>query len=395
MRIFVVGNINSGKSHIVNKLIKKYPSYNILSIDEFRKKHSDGSIEKEIQTRNIFANEIIKHKDSIIEFSGGNTITSLFVDKLRQNSVVILEVEENVNICLERTKSKDFSKIPYPTYSESLEDTIRRLDIEFRNNCIEKNFMNTVLQHYKVNSNDDINELPLDQFEITIKLVDSFENIYDCLFAFGSLGRREVKKYSDVDLFLKTANNVSIVEDQIKNIFPESEIIIQRNQIDAYINNHLLEINLIQDLKDAQLFYKKSEIKNVSNTILLGNEELNLSLENLLKNFNYDFKDEFTYTISRLKYYVNSLPRLILKNDLYKFYFHNNIIVHEYVKLVYFINGNRDYSYLPRHSYEMINTFIWKRLIFTFDKDQEEHYNVIKELTEDIILRAYEYLNNI
>lgn len=37
MRIFVVGNINSGKSHIVNKLIKKYPSYNILSIDEFRK----------------------------------------------------------------------------------------------------------------------------------------------------------------------------------------------------------------------------------------------------------------------------------------------------------------------------------------------------------------------
>ncbi|NLG81943.1 MAG: hypothetical protein GX490_05440 [Bacilli bacterium] len=145
MRIFVVENINSGKSHIVNKLIKKYPSYNILSIDEFRKKHSDGSIEKEIQTRNIFANEIIKHKDTIIEFSGGNTITSLFVDKLRQNSVVILEVEENVNICLERTKSKDFSKIPYPTYSESLEDTIRRLDIEFRNNSIEKNFMNTVL----------------------------------------------------------------------------------------------------------------------------------------------------------------------------------------------------------------------------------------------------------
>ncbi|NLG81942.1 MAG: hypothetical protein GX490_05435, partial [Bacilli bacterium] len=102
------------------------------------------------------------------------------------------------------------------------------------------------------------------------------------------MGRREVKKYSDVDLFLKTANNVSIVEDQIKNIFPESEIIIQRNQIDVYINNHLLEINLIQDLKDAQLFYKKSEIKNVSNTILLGNEELYLSLENLLKNFSYD-----------------------------------------------------------------------------------------------------------
>lgn len=49
MRIFVVGNINAGKSYIVSKLVKKYPLYKVLSIDEFRKKYSDSRIEKGVR----------------------------------------------------------------------------------------------------------------------------------------------------------------------------------------------------------------------------------------------------------------------------------------------------------------------------------------------------------
>lgn len=395
MRIFVVGNINSGKSYIVNKLAKKFPSYKILSIDEFRKKYSDGTNEKEIETRKIFAEAILNYKDAIIEFSGGIAITSLFIDKLRINSILVIEVEEDVDMCIERTINKDFSKIPYPTYGESLKDTIRRLDLEFKNHCIEKNFHKCILCHYKVKSIIDIDELPLEQYEITIKLVDEFESYYDCMFAFGSLGRREINKYSDVDIFIKTTDSITLVEEKIKNIFPNSEILIQKHQIDIYIKNHLLELCLITDLKEAQLFYYKSEIKDVNQTILLKYDRLNLELEQLLRDYVYDFKEEFIFTISRFKYYVKTLPRIILKNDLYKYYFHNNIIVHEYVKLVYFIKGNRNFSYLPRHAYEMIDSSIWKILIFTFDKDLEEHYSEIKKCSDDIIAKAYEYLKGI
>ncbi|MGI6769164.1 MAG: nucleotidyltransferase domain-containing protein [Bacilli bacterium] len=395
MRIFVVGNINAGKSYIVSKLVKKYPLYKVLSIDEFRKKYSDSTIEKELETRKIFADEIINSKDAIIEFSGGNTIASLFIDKLRVNSCVVLEVEENLDICLERINTKDFSKIPYPAFNESLSETIIRLDFEFKNNCIESNFNNKILYHYKINSSINIDDLPLDQYEMTIRLVDELENKYDCLFAFGSLGRGELNKYSDVDIFLKTKDSIAIVENKIKEIFPNSEIIIQRDQIAIYIQNYLLEINIITNLKEAQLFYVKSEIKNIDRTILLGDDKLKLELEKLLNDYIYNFKEELAFTISRLKYYVKSLPRIMGKKDLYKYYFHNNIIIHEYVKLIYFINGNRSYSYLPRYAYEMVDLNIWRKLIYTFEEDQEKHYNNIKKLTDDIISRAYNYLNSI
>ena len=253
MRIFVVGNINSGKSYIVSKLKKKYSSYKVLSIDEFRKNYSDGSIDKEICTRNLFSEEILKSNDAIIEFSGGNTITSLFINELRLNSIIIIEVQEKLDICIDRIKNKDFSKIPYPVYSEKLEETIKRLDNEFKNDCIKLNFKNRILSHYKINSSLDINELPLDQYAYTINLTDKLLNKYDCLFAFGSLGRREVQKYSGVDLFIKTENSIDEVLKEIKDIYPSSEIIIQKNQLAIYINNILIELNIIKDLKEAQL----------------------------------------------------------------------------------------------------------------------------------------------
>ena len=263
MRIFVVGNINAGKSYVASKLKKKYPSYKFLSIDEFRINYSDGSIDKEMHTRAIFAAEILKNKDAIIEFSGGETITTLFVDELRINSIVIIEVQEELDVCIERIKNKNFSIIPYPVYSEKLEETIKRLDNEFKNEIIKSNFKESILSHYKIHSSLDINELPLDQCDYTIKLTDYFLNKYDCLFAYGSLGRREIQKYSDVDLFIKTDKSIDEVFKDVKDVFPESEIIVQRNQLAIYINGILIELNIIKDLKEAQLYYVKSEIKRV------------------------------------------------------------------------------------------------------------------------------------
>ena len=67
MRLFVVGNISSGKSYFIDKIKPLLPNYHILKIDEYRKSYCDGSLEKEIQMWIDFPNEIIKHNNVIVE----------------------------------------------------------------------------------------------------------------------------------------------------------------------------------------------------------------------------------------------------------------------------------------------------------------------------------------
>ena len=39
MKIFVLGNINAGKSYAIERLCKLLPDYTVLQIDEYRKKY--------------------------------------------------------------------------------------------------------------------------------------------------------------------------------------------------------------------------------------------------------------------------------------------------------------------------------------------------------------------
>jgi hypothetical protein len=392
VRLFVVGNINAGKSFVVNKLKNLYPNYPVLSIDEYRKQFADGTIEKEEATRKLFADDIVKYCNAIIEFSGGSTISSLFVERLRMNSVVVLEVKKTVDKCIDRLAQKDFSTIPYPKYSERIEDTIKRLDEEFAKGAIDQNFKETVLGKLIINSNDDLKELPLKQYEQTIHLVERLEGQYSSMFAFGTMGRRKLNRYSDVDLFLWTQDPVEIVQSRIISLYPNAEIILQKNQIAVFNDGVLIEINVIKELREAQLFYKKSEIRNVRETVLLGDNQLIESLQELLDTYKDDFRDEFIFTMERLKYYVNSLPRISLKGDLYKYYFHSNIVVHEYLKLSYFLKGFKEYSYLPKNAHQFLSENEWGSLLYSFGNKQKEHYNTVKELVEELIEKANKYL---
>ena len=110
MKIFILGNINSGKSYVITKLKNIFPNYQILTIDNYRIKYADGSLEKELETRKLFADDILKYDNAIIEFSGGKTITDLFINELKVNSFIIIEVYEDVNVCIKRIKDKDFQK---------------------------------------------------------------------------------------------------------------------------------------------------------------------------------------------------------------------------------------------------------------------------------------------
>ncbi|MDY0277827.1 MAG: hypothetical protein RBQ97_07060 [Acholeplasma sp.] len=391
MRVFIVGNINAGKSYFAEKLKTVLTNYKYLSIDSYRINYGDGSVEKEIECRKLFAEDILEFNDSIIEFSGGETITSLFINRLRKNSFIIFEVKEDVKVCLSRLTEKDFAKIPYPKYEEKIEDTILRLDEEFKNDVLKINFNNSYLARYEVSSGYDISKLPLKQYENTIRIADKFDGLCKCLIAYGSLGRNELEAYSDVDLFMVSDIDFQDILSEIRCLFNNSEIIVQRNQIDIFDDDQLIELTVVNSIEEILLYYVKSEIKDISKTILISKGDCEEKLTSMVTNYKYDFLSEFDYTLSRLQYYSNSLKRIIKKNDLYKYYFHSNIVIHEYIKLKYYMLNKREFSYLPKYAFNFINIEEFTILTFSVEKEMSEHQNKVAKLVDKISIEAKKY----
>jgi predicted nucleotidyltransferase len=395
MKIFVLGNINSGKSYVVSKLKTIFPDYQILAIDEYRLNYSNGTLNSELKTRNLFANDILKHNNAIIEFSGGSTITNLFIDELRLNSFIIIEVTVDVNVCLKRIKNKDFSKVPYPIFEESLENTIIRLDQEFKDDIIKTNFKDKFLHYFKISSKVELNLLPLKQYAEALKISNHLQNGYKAIISYGSLGRHKMNQNSDLDIFLYTNKTIDAVYKDLLLIYQNSKFLFLNNQIAIYYEDQLIELSVISNLEDIQLYYVKSEIKNIKKTILLGYDQYHEQIENIVKNYKENFVDEFKYTMHRLEYFNLSLERLIKKNDDYKYFFHTNIIIHEYIKLKFFMAGKREYSYLPLNSFNYISYDAFQKLVYCVGDDKIKHSENVNNLVKQILNKANVYLNTI
>lgn len=309
MRLFVVGNISSGKSFLIEKIKKVLPEYEVLKIDDYRTNHCDGSLEAELKMWKDFPREIIKYCNVIVELSGGGEVTKNINELLKENSFLTIYVDTDVETCLERSKNKDFSKIPYPKeFSESIEEIIERLGKDF-DKCIEEEWKKSI-NIIKVNSDIDVSSLPLRQYHELLKLSDTLKEIRGSLFSFGSTGRGEMSKSSDVDTFFLTKIPLEDLYGILSYNFDcvnimGKEFVIRENGI-------LLEVNCIEDINDARLFYNRSLITNPRKTILKDGYNI---MNDLIKysNEHINLDDEVDYIIERLDYYVESLPRIIEK----------------------------------------------------------------------------------
>jgi hypothetical protein len=240
-----------------------------------------------------------------------------------------------------------------------------------------------------------LDDLPLKQYENAFKIADSFIGKCDCLVAYGYLGRQELSRNSDIDLFLISSLNISIVENELRSLFPEADFLLQDNQIDVFYDNQLTELTVVPNLETIQLYYVKSEIKNIEKTLLLGYEECKSKLIELVQKYRYSFLEEFDFTLARLEYYTRSLERIIKKNDLYKYFFHTNIIIHEYIKLKYFIGGNREYSYLPKNALNYLDISKFQSLNYKIGDNQKKHQEVVLLLVDEIINEANCYRRSV
>lgn len=381
MRLFVVGNISSGKSYFIDKIKPLLPNYHILKIDEYRKSYCDGSLEKEMQMWNEFPNEIIKHNNVIVELSGGGKVAENIIKLLKDNSFIVIYVDTDSNTCIERSKDKDFKSTPYPEeFKESIEDTINRLGTDFEKQIRTK--WAKALKILKVKSSDDPVNLALMQYHELFKLDEVLRNLKGSLFTFGSTGRGEMNISSDVDTYFLCKEDKATIYELLSKEFDsvhlmQDEFVIREKGV-------LLEMNYIDNIKKAYHFYSTGNITNPYKTILKDDYNIINDL-NIASKIEVNKTELLNFTIERLDYYVESLKRLLLKNDEYKYYFHNNIVVHEYVKLRAFLKNVFEYSYLPLNAKSYLSNEEWKKVLYSFGDDMKLHYEVVREMSDEII----------
>lgn len=389
MRIFVLGNINAGKTFTAKKLKVKFPSYEVLSIDEYRKNLSDGTYEGEEKTVSAFIRDIKENSNAIIEYSGGKNITDRFIDSIEKNSFVILEVTEDIEECISRLKDKNLSLTPYPKVTEKIEDTIIRLDSEFKNNAVYNNFKNKYLKKFVVNSNIDLETLNLNHYELAIKLAQILYRKTDYLISYGSLARGELNKFSDLDLYLVTNRSKEEILDLIKNKIKCKKIIIQKNLICLYttkeFNEILVELTIVDQLDKIKPFYSTGRIIEVDKSLLFGNNEVLDTLEEYKVDKQYNFEEDFDAIVAKLDYYTESLLKMHKKSDTYKYYFHSNIVLHEYIKLSYFLNGGRNANYSPSNAVDIIGLELIKAIKYDFKVNTMDHYHTVRALVNELI----------
>ena len=387
MRILVLGNINSGKSFIINELKEKFDNYTIIQLDDYRKKYSDGSINGEQRARQIFVENVLQNNNCLVEFTGLGELAVELNNLLHNKSYLILEtVYPSVDKLVERIDRKKFDNIPYPFKCETIEQTIYRLDKEIENQQLGKIWKEKSLGWIKVE------KLSLD----ALLLIKNYSVLYDVcqilinedsvreIITFGSLARYEVTPSSDFDLALVTTKSIQDISRLIYQAYKFDFWDIIDNKITLYKGGLLIEIFVVKSFEDIAWFYYNSNVDNIKSSIIKGGDSTKKHILKCLCKYSIDTEQKVNDTIKRVVYFILSLQNIMDKNDEYKFVFHSNIIVHELLKLLKFIEGDFNYDYLPKNTNDIFSYMRNEGLLYHYS-DKKEYINTVANFAIDLL----------
>jgi len=323
MKILVCGNINSGKSYLVEKLKKIFSHYAVAQIDAFREIYGDGTIEKELIARNEFIQRVKQEENIIVELSGMGPLGEQLEATLPAKTFIIIHIDTDSQTCIERLKDKDFSLIPYPTYAEKLVDTIERIGKEFQNGEFYNLWVEKALQIIKVKNIDEIDSIPLRHYEKLEQIIQKLMSAAEVkeIVAYGSLGRNELTKLSDIDLAITTSLSLGQVIELIKKVPDITFIDTIENKIVIRFAEVLIELVVVQNQKESLWYYVNSMIRTALPTVIKGDKSLVNKLQKSIDNFSFEKDEIISQTIKRLVFFVQSLPNIAIKGDDYKFFF--------------------------------------------------------------------------
>ncbi len=138
MKILVFGNIGSGKSTILSGLKESFP-FEVIAIDDFRRKFGDGSKSSELEARENFFAAIKQNQNQFIECIGiGKVAEELFL--LLQSftePIICLTLITPKEICMQRLEERIWD-IPFPEPIEKVSSLLERTEIKISNKEIAR-----------------------------------------------------------------------------------------------------------------------------------------------------------------------------------------------------------------------------------------------------------------
>lgn len=150
----------------------------------------------------------------------------------------------------------------------------------------------------------------------------------------------------------------------------------------------LIELVIVQNQKDNIWHYVNSMIKCSEATVIKGDANLVQSLQTAIDGFAFNEENMIEQTIKRLIFFVLSLDNIAKKGDKYKFFFHNNIIIHEIVRLQLFSKGIFEYNYLSKMALDKLEGIDIKNLLYDFNIDKQKHIKNIRAITIETLKKA-------
>ena len=109
MKIILIGNIGAGKTTIAQKILEQYKEAEFVSIDVIRKKHGDGTTEKENYCKDKFIEAIdLKTKFQIIELTGVGVLGERLFELLSnyKQPILVFYLIASLEDLLNRAKEK-------------------------------------------------------------------------------------------------------------------------------------------------------------------------------------------------------------------------------------------------------------------------------------------------
>jgi hypothetical protein len=388
MLVLVVGNINSGKSHAIELIRPFLPEYPVLAIDEYRIRFGDGSLEGELRTRERFVNDVVSSDHVIVELSGMGPLGSMLESRITLKSFIVVHIQETLANCLERIQGKDFSKIPYPKFNETLPDTIARIQHEIEHGDLKKFWEKKALAFFSVSNNQALvqqfNEIPFQLYEkaeLVLSKLLSMEEVREIIM-YGSIARKSMTVHSDIDLLVSSELSLQDMEDQVSNLPGVTFHDTPDGKVTLYFNHLLVEIVVVKNLESHAKYYVNSFIEDIEGSIVKGNHKTLDTLLAMQTAFYPNVEEMKSETIKRLVFFVRSLPGIAKKDDAYKYFFHVNIVIHEIIRLEQLLHGDVQFLYLPKQvkKHTILNM---SKLTYCFETNYNDHY---KSLIQEIEL---------
>jgi len=387
VKVLVCGNINSGKSHCINILAELYKNFSVIQIDEWRRRYSDGTIEGEKTAQQKFINDVLCAENAFIELSGLGPLGNLLAEKIERKSFILLYIKESAGICLDRLAAKQLFLTPYPKFDEKIEDTIIRIDKELENNELYNKWKDKAIAILEITDKTVIPNILIPHYKYLVDIVNVIKNkdrIKEIIL-FGSIARNELNNLSDIDMFLTTDFSINEIEDFLSDIPDLDFIDNDENKIYMFFSDILIEIFIVKNIKETIKYYVNSYITDISGTIIKGNDETYRELFAANADFSPNIDKMKSKTVKRLIYFVLSLEKIAKKADDYKFFFHNNIIIHEISRLLYFHNNKIRYEYLPHNILSYYDEINIQDLLYDFKKEKYNHIYKIKMIVFDLL----------